>query len=197
MPTPPTPMGWLDFFASIIGSVAWPGVVLVVLCYNRRRLANLPDWIEELTLPGGTKFKFRKALDEAVALAGAVVPPAGFSNQPVAEEFPETMVVRSFIELVETLGNMVQFLALPTKARDPETVMQELARLGYIEQRSVDLFQSLKTAYTAAVREGYARLTAEEARQYRHVAQVLNWRLREVLPRLEADNPRKKEWGTP
>jgi len=27
--------GWLDFLASIIGSLAWPGVVLVILWYNR------------------------------------------------------------------------------------------------------------------------------------------------------------------
>jgi hypothetical protein len=45
-------MGLLEFLASIIGSLAWPGVVLVVLWYNRQRLANLPDWMDELTLPG-------------------------------------------------------------------------------------------------------------------------------------------------
>jgi C4-dicarboxylate transporter DctM subunit len=28
-------------------------------------------------------------------------------------------------------------------------------------------------------------------------ARALNAQLRELLPRLEADNPRKKEWGTP
>jgi hypothetical protein len=41
------------------------------------------------------------------------------------------------------------------------------------------------------------RLTPEEAVRYREAAQVLNAQLREILPRLEADNPRKKEWGTP
>jgi hypothetical protein len=195
-------MGWLEFFASIIGSLAWPGVVLVVLWHNRHRLANLPDWIDELTLPGGTKVKFSKALDKAIVLAAETAAPAMVPSKeqvetPVAEQFPEAMVVQSFIELVETLGNMVQFLALPTKGRDPETVMQELARLGYIDQKSVDLFGSLKDAYTAAVREGYARLTAEEGVRYRQAAQVLNARLREVLPRLEVDNPRKKAWGSP
>jgi hypothetical protein len=195
-------MGWLDFLASIIGSLAWPAVVLVVLWYNRQRLANLPDWIKELKLPGGTKIKFKRALDEARFLAAETATPAAAPSlegvaPPVAEQFPEAMVVQSFIELVETLGNMVRFLALPAKARDPETVMQELARLGYIEQTSVDLFRSLNTAYTAAVREGYVRLTAEEGLQYRQVAQALNTRLREVLPRLEVDNPRRREWGTP
>jgi hypothetical protein len=105
--------------------------------------------------------------------------------------------VQSFIELVETLGSMVQFLALPTKGRDPGTVVKEVARLGYIDQKSVDLFLSLKDAYTAAIREGYVRLTAEDALRYREAAQVLNAQLREVLPRLQVDNSRKKEWGTP
>src|SRR5262249_49106056 len=134
-----TPMSWLDFFASVIGSLAWPGLVLVVLWYNRQRLANLPDWIKELKLPGGTKIKFKRALDEARLLAAETATPASAPSlegvaPPVAQQFPEAMVVQSFIELVETLGNMVRFLALPAKARDPETVMQELARLGYIEQ---------------------------------------------------------------
>jgi hypothetical protein len=51
-----------EFIASIIGSLVWPGVVLIVLWCNRHRLANLPDWIDELTLPGGAKIKFVKAL---------------------------------------------------------------------------------------------------------------------------------------
>jgi hypothetical protein len=55
--------GW-QFLASVIASLAWPSTVLVVLLYNRVRLSNLfsnlPDWIEELTLPGGTKIGFSK-----------------------------------------------------------------------------------------------------------------------------------------
>jgi hypothetical protein len=198
-------MGWLEFFANIIGSLAWPGVVLVVFWYNRRRFLNLLDWIEELTLPGGTKFKFNKALDRASAEARRLASEgsdgahyeAQVASPDVAEQFPEAIVVQGFIELVETLGKMVRFLPLPTKGRNPEAVMQELARLGYIDQTSVDLFRSLKTAYTAAVREGYARLTTDEGARYRKAADVLNKRLREVLPRLEIDNPRRKAWATP
>jgi hypothetical protein len=199
-------MGWLDFFASIIGSLAWPGVLLVVLWYNRARLSNLPDWIEELTLPGGTKVKFTRALDKATGLIlaseapGAVPSASGVAEQSpeaIVVQFPEVTVVQSFIELVETLGDMVRFLALPTKRREPEMVMEELARLGYIDQTSVELFRSLKDAYAAAVRAGYGRLAPEEGVRYRQAAQVLNARLREVLPRLEVDNPRRKAWGTP
>lgn len=67
-------MGLLEFIASIIGSLAWPGVVLVVLWYNRKRLANLPDWLEELTLPGGAKIKFVRALEKARAQKPTCLP---------------------------------------------------------------------------------------------------------------------------
>jgi hypothetical protein len=106
-------------------------------------------------------------------------------------------VVQSFIEIVETLGKMVHFLALPTKGRDPMSVVMELARLGYIDQTSVRLFVDLKDGYDAAVRSGYGRLPLEECLRYRQAAQVLNAQLREVQPRLEVDNPRRREWGTP
>jgi len=204
-------MGWLDFFASIIGSLAWPGLLLFVLWYNRQRLSNLPDWIDHwlsnlpdwigtLTLPGGIKVKFIKALDKASAEAKLLASEAPdtarvegqVASSPVVEQFPEAMVLQSFIELEETLGNMVRFLALPTKARDPDSVIEELDRLGYIDRTSVDLFRNLRDAYTAAVREGYDRLTSEEGVRYRQAAQVLNAQLREVQPRLEVDNPRRK-----
>jgi hypothetical protein len=164
--------------------------------------------IDELTLPGGAKIKFVRALARASVEANLVATEApdiahakgeveSDAASQLAGQFPETAVVQSFTEIVETLGQMVRFLALPTQARDPLSVIMELARLGYINQRSVRLFVDLKDAYTAAVRAGYVRLTVEEALRYRDAAQVLNVQLRQVLPRLEVDNPRKKQWGTP
>jgi hypothetical protein len=198
-------MDWLQFLASIIGSLAWPAVVLVVLWYNRHRLANLPDWIDELTLPGGAKIKFVRALARASVEANLLASEAPDiahakgqvedASSELAGQFPEAVVVHSFIEVVETLGEMVRFLALPTKGRDPMSVVMELARLGYIDQTRIRLFVDLKDAYTACVQAGYARLTVEEALQYRKAAQVLNTELREVQRRVEIDNPRKKEWG--
>src|SRR5947209_17172204 len=100
-------MGWLEFFASIIGSLAWPGVVLLVLWYNRQRLANLPDLIDELTLPGGAKIKFVRALarasveanllaSEAPDIAHAKGQVESDASSELAGQFPEAVVVQSF-----------------------------------------------------------------------------------------------------
>ena len=131
-------MNWLQFIASIIGSLAWPGVVLAVLWYNRKRLVALLDWVDELTLPGGAKIKFVKALDKASVEAKLLASEApdvahvkghveSVPSSDLGEQFPEATVVQSFIEVVETLGKMVRFLALPTKGRDPMSVLTELA----------------------------------------------------------------------
>jgi len=136
-------MNWLQFIASIIGSLAWPGVVLAVLWYNRKRLVALLDWVDELTLPGGAKIKFVKAIDkasvEATRLLGSeavlrdhfqIFPSEDLGesapSSDLGDQFPEATVVQSFIEVVETLGKMVPFLALPTKGRDPSRSLQSL-----------------------------------------------------------------------
>jgi hypothetical protein len=58
-------MDWLTFSSNIVGSLAWPLVVIGLLILLRRHLAGLAGRLEELTLPGGTKAKFAKQLDIA------------------------------------------------------------------------------------------------------------------------------------
>jgi hypothetical protein len=202
-------MDALQFFASVIGSLAWPGVVLIVLWYNRVRLSNLfsnvPGWIEELTLPGGTKIRFAKAVQKAAEAAELIAPEitkaeangslevADGPDKGVASfRFYEPLVVESFLEIVELCGAFVRFLALPTKGRDPESVIAELIRLGFIDPEFNSLFNYLRAAYLSAVQANYARVKQEDAHKYRMAALALTDALREALPRVEAANPRKQ-----
>jgi hypothetical protein len=203
-------MGALEFIASIIGSLAWPGVVLVVLWYNRHRLANLPDWIEELTFPGGAKIKFAKALTEASARAEQLMPEVKNAEakdsvgpdpmSDLANQLPEAAVIVSFREVEQTLGEMVRFLALPMRVTESGGIIAELVRRGYIDENTVQLFQSLKDARDASLRtiqyHSYRstalRLWPEQALRYREAAKALNIKLREVLASLER-SPRTTE----
>jgi hypothetical protein len=125
--------GW-QFLASVIASLAWPSTVLVVLWYNRVRFlnlfSNLPDWIEELTLPGGTKIRFPKAAEKAAETAQLIGPE---QKEPeastVAFRFHEPLVVESFLELIELCGEFVGLLTLATKARGPQSVIAENAKV--------------------------------------------------------------------
>ena len=202
-------MNWLEFVSSIIGSLAWPGVVLVVLWYNRHRLANLPDWIDELTLPGGAKVKFaravRKAKEAAAELSASKGPDAanmeGQAESPepilhLAKDHPNAAIVASFEEIEKILGQMVRFLPLPTKGRDPLSVMYELVHRDYLDSSALRLYQGLAEGRDAAVRKGYhVDLSGPELISYFAAAKALNDQLNSVLRRLEVENPRKKEWG--
>jgi hypothetical protein len=59
-------MDWLQFFASIIGSLAWPSVVVALLFMLRGQMAGLVGRLEELAF-GGAKAKFAMALEQGKA----------------------------------------------------------------------------------------------------------------------------------
>src|SRR5215469_14351177 len=58
-------MDVLSFIASLVKSLAWPGVVLVLLYFLRPHIRGLVERRDEISLPGGTRAKFSKEMDEA------------------------------------------------------------------------------------------------------------------------------------
>jgi hypothetical protein len=57
-------MDWLTFITKLVDAFVWPGLVLVLLWWLRPHLGGLARRLEELTLPGGAKAKFRQELEE-------------------------------------------------------------------------------------------------------------------------------------
>jgi hypothetical protein len=57
-------MDWLQFIASIIGSLAWPSVIIALLFILRRQIVSLVVRMEELAF-AGVKMKFARAASEA------------------------------------------------------------------------------------------------------------------------------------
>ena len=58
-------MDWLTFISKLIGDLAWPAVVVCLLLLLRPYLGGLAQRLEELTLPGGARAKFRDDLEAA------------------------------------------------------------------------------------------------------------------------------------
>jgi hypothetical protein len=50
-------VNWLAFCASIIGSLAWPATIIVVVLIFRRQLVKIAPWLRELEVGA------REALD--------------------------------------------------------------------------------------------------------------------------------------
>jgi hypothetical protein len=58
-------MDWLQFISSTLVGFAWPSVLIVLMVILRKQISALAGRIEEVTLPGGAKAKFEKAIGEA------------------------------------------------------------------------------------------------------------------------------------
>jgi hypothetical protein len=58
-------MDWKSFIASIVGSLAWPSVVVTLLILLREQIGSLAEHLQELSLPVGARASFEKQLETA------------------------------------------------------------------------------------------------------------------------------------
>jgi hypothetical protein len=207
-------MGALEFIASIIGSLAgligslaWPALVGILLWFNRHRLANLSGWIKEVTFPGGPTIKFQEGVtalaetpeqvkllqvQDAQAKDNIVDPLAD-----LAKRFPEITVIEIFREVERTLWAIAYTLRPPLLpvAKNPEGALAELVRRGSIDENTAQLFENLKKARDAALvvvqnnspRANALRFSSAQALQFLDASKALNMKLREVSASLELD----------
>jgi hypothetical protein len=198
------PMDGFQFIASIVGSLAWPTVVVIVLWLNRHRIANLPGWLEEMTLPGGTKLTFRKENAKATLTADRVIElkaPSLETGKPqlgeprtIEEELdrlvmerPDLAVLDSFRDIEGTLGQIrSHMVGFPGKEPTAQRVLPELLRGGIIDEDVISLYESLRSARNAVAHGRSAGSpSVEEARLFVRNAQILNSRLRTALETLK------------
>lgn len=152
-------MDWLQFFASIVSSLAWPALVAVLLLLLKGQLAGLAERLEELTLPGGAKAKFERGLAKAISTSEQIERSPGIQEtappQPenaylqLAKSFPEAAVLESFKE-VEALLIKIRSLLPDGSARSLNIVIQRLLDMNYIDENAYELFQNLRDARNAA-----------------------------------------------
>jgi len=188
-------MDWLQWTASLVGSLAWPSVVIVLLILIRKQLAGLVARIEELTLPGGASAKFGKALAEnreqvEAARLAENVPEAAFRPDQarerdwvLTEQFPEAAVMESFksIEkmIVENKGK------LPVIKGSLFSYVKELGNRGLLSKDMVELFKSLRNLRNIAA-HGRApdRITPGEALEYQEQCLVFAQVLKKALEKI-------------
>lgn len=197
-------MDWLQFISSILVGFAWPSVLIVLMVILRKQISALAGRIEEVTLPGGVKAKFEKVIAEAREKAEKIEPAVRDSPtaeiQPqdsflhLANNFPEAAIMETFREVERTLLEMVPFLGLPTKARTPPYVIEEMQRKRYIDDNTANLFHKLREARNVAAHAGYVnRLGPGDALEFREQARTLNELLRRVLEDMQV-NPPPEAW---
>ena len=155
-------MDWLQFISAIIGHVAWPIVILVVIVSVRRHLGSLAERILELSF-GGATVKFDKLLSKGAEIiehapvsqqSELPLPPPTKTDKPVfpprsgQERTGASSLLVSF-DTVETILDRIG-KAMNSKERG-------LSLIGALIEREVvpedisELYTTLKAARDAVV----------------------------------------------
>jgi hypothetical protein len=187
-------LDWLTFIASLTGSIAWPGVALILLFPVRNQIgaliASLATKMVKAKLPGGIEFEFgpelEKAIEKAEALAIEGKLPAieksdqsalvGTAEDPylrLVQVSPEAAILQSFKEVeASILENRNE---LPNvRGNNLLEFVQALHRAGAIDSPLVEQFERVRKLRNIAAhaREPLA-ITTGEALEYRNLCHSL------------------------
>lgn len=196
-------MSFLAFLASVIGSLAWPAVVIFLLFLLKPHLSGLAARLVELTLPGGAKAKFEKQLDEAREDTEKIAYVEGYSISPVGEvgptgieEFialanlsPESAIMQSY-NVLESVPITFRNKIPPQHKGSLGAVIRDLHRRELLDSSWVQLFERIRSLRNLSVHAGAAqRVTPGEALEYQSLCRLLSDKLFEVLGNLPTIDP--------
>lgn len=150
-------MNWLDFFASVIGSLAWPAVLVGLLYFLRQPIKDL------LPLVGRLKYKefeleFQRRVDEVSADVGEELQMATPNAEPsnadlnkyaaLADTSPRAAVLEAWLSVeAAALGTArrLGWQAPSSKASNGSFAMKFLERHPALDRGIVGLLRELRS----------------------------------------------------
>lgn len=176
-------MDWLTFISKLIGDLAWPAVVVCLLLLLRPYLGGLAQRLEELTLPGGARAKFRDDLEAAreraipvLGLTASSLTAAhhgtaevmGGENQflHLAALFPEAAILQSYQEIERIISDHAAGIP-DLQGRRPTDVIRHLQH-----RELIDAATTVLTSLTPRKGCGLARITMRNPSRSR---QMMSW----------------------
>jgi hypothetical protein len=203
-------MDWKAFIAAIVGSLAWPIVILSLLFILRKQLVGLADRLQEFSL-AGAKATFEKQLETAREEAERLPPPSSPDATPdhqrivpltdekkflrLASEFPEAAITEVYKDIEGILFRIGDTLGIPRTGAD--RIMNELYERREVDENARDLFHTLRRARNLSAHgTGDRRVSPGEALDYRDHSIRLMASLSFVLGKVEAAADVKKAKGS-
>lgn len=152
-------MGWKQFIASIISSLAWPIAAVAIVVIFKDQLRHILSQIKKIGAAGvnvelSDQVKEVQKAGEVVELEQGEVPAQVIALDPelinLAQSFPEAAVLQAFKELEAVLLRIRQRLPDDKPHRNLNEVLKALADDNQISQNVVVLFQRLRQARNTA-----------------------------------------------
>lgn len=194
-------MNWLQFVASVAGSLAWPVTVIAVVVLLRTQLRRVLLTLTRLRYKD-LEVDFGRELKEVERKARAIdVTPTGPPPQPatapknaaqilaeaerLAQDFPEPAVALAWSAVEDELMGAVMRLAISPDYPPLNSALQNarlLTEQGAIDQSTLDILNRMRNLRNMAVHggAGLTGVSTDEAREFIALARGIVEKLRRL-----------------
>lgn len=185
-------MDWKQFFASVIGSVAWPAAIFGILFIFRVQLKKLLSQIRKVTA-GGVDVELSEQVEKAVTVGQEVeaeqnsAPAGALILDPalleLAKNFPAAAFLQAFKQLEATILKIRGRLT-DRPHRTLNEVMHQLKLKGHISASVEALYLQLRKVRNSAAHAEQGEMSSGEAVELMSQTKLLDDLLNSVLEQL-------------
>ncbi len=180
-------MGWLEFIASIVNSIAWPAGLAIVFFLLREHIHKLPDYIKSVRYKDLFEITFQdkvNALKAEAESAGVELPvplPSGLAGLLDVEGHRYNSVyLIAWKEIEARLDSLAEKHSL-TGVMPTSRIIIKLNESGIISEVDAHLLNEFREIRNMVVHSSFYRMDAAQARTVLEIAAGLIKRLDEKL----------------
>ncbi|MDR9875913.1 DUF4145 domain-containing protein [Pseudomonas allii] len=178
-------MDWLQFFSSVISSLAWPAAVITLAWLMRNPLSKLVPLIrtlkyKDLQIDIGEQLE---AVRDQVGAEGEELnlpieaPPLSYKS--LAQADPRAAVLSAWLPVETELYGIAAKLGISGKP-SPLLLIRELERAGVLDQVTFDTLEKLRRIRNAAIHITEAEVTFDDAMNMADMCQWVKSQLKRI-----------------
>ena len=172
-------MGALEFIAQLVGSLAWPLVVLCVAVAARREIRDLIRSLRRLTYGDfAAEFRRLEETSERIAESPTVALPAPRTADELVDDLltvsPKAAVVEAFRAVERSIVDAAERHGMVESGRRSVTnVIRDLGRRITVPPEVQGIFDDLRTVRNRLVHSDVEDVSPDDARRYIGFARTL------------------------
>jgi hypothetical protein len=183
-------VSWLQFFSSIIGSLAWPVAAIVAFYLLKSHVTDLFPFVERFKLKD-FEVEFRKSVQELKDESRAEFAASELDDEAaaprdrlysLAEISPRSAILEAWLQVEAAGAEALQARGAETGSKSvgisPLQLGQQLNRREIINRKQLEIFQRLRELRNKAVHVGDATFQLDEVLEYISLATSLASQIR-------------------
>jgi hypothetical protein len=184
-------MDWLTFFSTIIGSIIWPVVIIILVIILKKPISDLIPLLKKLKYKD-FEAEFSKDVAELRHIVKREIPqplplPAGSTDQTVekltqlADLSPRSVVLESWRDVESSAFDATQRKELKittTLHPSPVAIGRALADAEIINENTLEIFNMLRNMRNKAVHADDFSMDKDDALEYADMANKISIFLR-------------------